>query len=113
MFKGKLKRVIAAALSVLTVLGAVPTTSYAASSTAKVTFGYVYQSNGSQVLLQNYFQGTHGPDGHAGKAALRIYANGAEAYCIEPGESLSTGDILTANASSTWNNLGGFVKLSV
>ena len=106
MLKGKIKRVIAAALSVLTVLGAVPTTGYAASSTAKVTFGYVYQSNGSQVYLQSSFQGTHGADGHAGKAALRIYANGAEAYCIEPGESLSTGDIFTANASSTWNNLG-------
>lgn len=106
MFKGKIKRVIAAALSVLSVFGAMPATSYAASSTATVTFAYVYQSDGSQVCLQSSFQGTHGADGHAGKAALRIYANGAEAYCIEPGESLSTGDILTANASSTWNNLG-------
>ncbi len=85
MLKGKIKRVIAAALSVLSVFGAMPATSYAASSTATVTFAYVYQSNGSQVCLQSSFQGTHGADGHAGKAALRIYANGAEAYCIEPG----------------------------
>ena len=36
----------------------------------------------------------------------QIYANGQEAYCIEPGAPLHTGDTLTANASETWNNLG-------
>lgn len=104
--KGTLKRMIAGVLGALTVVSAVPTSAFAASGNANIVFSYVYQSNGSQILYQDSFTGTHGSDGGAGKPMTQIYANGEEAYCIEPGASLHTGDTLTANASETWNNLG-------
>ena len=104
--KGKFKRIAAGVLSALMLVGAAPSSAFAAGGNANITFAYMYQSNGSQILYQSSFTGTHGTDGGAGHAATQIYANGEEAYCIEPGESLHTGDTLTANASDTWNNLG-------
>ena len=50
--------------------------------------------------------GTHAVNGGAGHPAVQIYADGEEAYCIEPGEHLLTGDVLTENASEAWNSLG-------
>lgn len=107
IFKGKLKRVMAAALSLMVCIGLVPTPAFAAGETAQITFAYMYQSDGSQILYQDSFVGTHGTDGGYGHTMTQIYANGEEAYCIEPGAPLHTGDSLTANASETWNNLGG------
>ena len=43
---------------------------------------------------------------HAGEARTRIYADGDNAYCIEPGISLHTGNTLEKDASVVWNNLG-------
>lgn len=107
IFKGKLKRIMAAALSLMVCIGLVPTPAFAAGETAQITFAYMYQSDGSQILYQDSFVGTHGTDGGYGHTMTQIYANGEEAYCIEPGAPLHTGDSLTANASETWNNLGG------
>lgn len=106
IWKGRLKRVAAAALGLLMCAGMVPTQAFAAEETARISFAYLYQSDGSRINWQDSFAGTHGNDGTAGKAMTQIYANGEEAYCIEPGERLNTGDHLTANASETWNNLG-------
>ena len=111
--KSKLKRIVAGVLSALAIVGTVPGSAFAADGTANIVFSYVYQSNGSQVMFQDSFVGTHGTDGGAGKPATQIYANGEEAYCIEPGASLHTGDTLTANASDTWNNLGSAKKNAV
>jgi uncharacterized surface anchored protein len=107
IFNGKLKRIMAAALSLMVCIGLVPTPAFAAGETAQITFAYMYQSDGSQILYQDSFVGTHGTDGGYGHTMTQIYANGEEAYCIEPGAPLHTGDSLTANASETWNNLGG------
>ena len=41
-----------------------------------------------------------------GEARTRIYADGDNAYCIEPGISLHTGNTLEKDASVVWNNLG-------
>ena len=104
--KGKLKRVAAGFLSALMLIGGMSGSAFAAGSTVNISFAYMYQSDGSQIRWTDSFAGTHGTDGGAGKATTQIYANGQEAYCIEPGESLHTGDQLTANASEAWNNLG-------
>lgn len=106
MIKGKFKRLIEMLLSVLMIAGIAPVSAFAAESSAAITFAYMYQSDGSQIVYQQSFTGTHGTDGAPGRAMTQIYANGQEAYCIEPGAPLHTGDTLTANASETWNNLG-------
>lgn len=113
MKKGKFKRIVAGVLSALTMVTAVPGTAFAAGEHASISFAYMYQSNGSQIMYQDSFTGTHGTDGAPGKAMTQIYANGKEAYCIEPGAPLHTGDSLQANASSTWNNLSSGKKNGV
>ena len=37
---------------------------------------------------------------------MEQYADGENAYCIEPGISLHTGNTLEKDASVVWNNLG-------
>ena len=43
--KGKIKRVIAGALSLLMLVGVVPTTAFAADNTISMSFGPAYQSD--------------------------------------------------------------------
>lgn len=113
MMKGKIKRIVAGVLSAMTIVGVIPAQTFAAGGSANITFAYMYQSNGSQILYQDSFMGTHGSDGGPGQAMTQIYANGEEAYCIEPGAPLHTGDTLTANASDAWNNLDSGKKEAV
>ena len=104
--KGKGRKLLAAALSLLMLVGLLPVSAFAAGSSVTVTFAYLYQSDGSQIMYQDTFVGTHAVNGGAGHPAVQIYADGEEAYCIEPGEHLLTGDVLTENASEAWNSLG-------
>ena len=105
-FKGKGRKLLAAVLSLLMLVGLLPVSAFAAGSSVTVTFAYLYQSDGSQIMYQDTFVGTHAVSGGAGHPAVQIYADGEEAYCIEPGEHLLTGDVLTENASEAWSNLG-------
>lgn len=111
--KSKIRRLAAGIFSALLMVSAIPAQAFAAGSTVTISFAYMYQSDGSQILYQDSFPGTHGTDGGAGKPMTQIYANGEEAYCIEPGESLHTGDSLTANASDAWNQLGSAKQKAV
>ena len=111
--KGKAKSLLAAALSLLILVGLLPVSAFAAGSSVTVTFAYLYQSDGSQIMYQDSFVGTHSTNGGAGRSAVQIYANGEEAYCIEPGAPLQTGAVLTENTSEAWNNLGTAKKESI
>lgn len=103
--KGTFKRIIAGLLGVMTMATAVPVSTFAAGSTVNITFAYMYESNGSQIKYQDSYVGTDGVDGGPGKAAMKIYANGEDAYCTEPGAPLNVGDKLIINASEAWNKL--------
>lgn len=41
-----------------------------------------------------------------GEELCKIFADGKEAYCIEPGHTLYSGNTLTESASTVWKNLG-------
>ena len=106
--KGKIKRIIAGALSLLMLVGVVPTTAFAADNTISMSFGPAYQSDGTLICYQDSFTSPNGlTDGSSGGTQRRviIYGDGEEAFCIQPGVPLNTGDQLTANASEAWNAL--------
>lgn len=114
--KGKFKRLIAGALSLLMLIGAVPTTAFAADNTISMSFGPAYQSDGTLICYQDSFTSPNGlTDGSAGGTQRRviIYGDGEEAFCIQPGVPLNTGDQLTANASEAWNALSSAQKEAV
>ena len=111
--KGKFKRVVAGALSLLMLAGVMPTTAFAAGNTVSMSFGPTYQSDGSLICYHGTFTSPNGlqsgsTDGTGNRKY--IYADGEEAYCIQPGVHLNTGDQLTANASDTWNALSSGKK---
>ena len=56
------------------------------------------------------FQQTTVSDGYTvgtpGEELCKIFADGKEAYCIEPGHTLYSGNTLTEDGSTVWKNLG-------
>ena len=93
-----------AAVTTLSVLAAA--TVSAASQRATITFAYCYDGNGNTIRYQQTASHNGITFSHAGEARTRIYADGDNAYCIEPGISLHTGNTLEKDASVVWNNLG-------
>ena len=99
-------RAIALVMALLTAISVFPTsTVMAASEKATITFEYAYDSSGNTIHYQQTV--THGgiTCGHAGETRVRIFADGDDAFCIQPGVSLHTGNKLTKNASETWDAL--------
>lgn len=106
------KRLLAGVISCLMMVSALPATAFAASEKATMTFAYSYQSDGTEIVYHDTFTvngiTSGGTDGSHHRTT--IYANGEEAYCIQPGVSLHRGDVLTANASDTWDALSSEVQ---
>lgn len=103
-----IKRVTAALLAVIVMLGTmfvVPVS--AAGKSVTVTFDYCYNTEGGII---KYVQKTTAPNGTTvgtvGEDLCRIYVDGKDAYCIEPGVYLMSGDTVTEDASTAWKNLG-------
>lgn len=106
--KGKqlFQKAVAMMMALLTATSIFPTsTAMAATEKATITFEYAYDSNGNAIHYQQTVTHDGITCGHAGETRVRIYADGDDAYCIQPGISLHTGDKLDKNASETWNAL--------
>lgn len=101
-----LRKGVAMLMAAATVASILPAaTASAASERATITFEYCYDSSGNIIRYQQTYSHDGRECGHAGEARTRIYADGENAYCIQPGVSLHTGNSLQANASDTWNAL--------
>lgn len=95
------RRGIALAVAAVTALSVLPTaTASAASQRATITFEYCYDSSGNTIRYQQTFSHNGITCGHAGEARTRIYADGENAYCIEPGISLHTGNTLESTLTA-------------
>lgn len=79
----------------------------AVGKSVTVTFYYCYDTAGNII---KYVQKTTAPNGTTvgtvGEELCRIYVDGKDAYCIEPGVYLMSGDTVTEDASTAWKNLG-------
>ena len=77
---------VALALAAVTTLSVLPAaTVSAASQRATITFAYCYDGNGNTIRYQQTASHNGVTFSHAGEARTRIYADGDNAYCIEPG----------------------------
>ncbi|MDD6848847.1 MAG: SpaA isopeptide-forming pilin-related protein [Oscillospiraceae bacterium] len=102
------KRMTAVLLVVVVMIGTfavLPVNAVGKSVT--VTFDYCYDTAGNII---KYVQKTTAPNGTTvgtvGEELCRIYVDGKDAYCIEPGVHLMSGDTVTEDASTVWRNLG-------
>ena len=91
----KLLRTTAVLLAVITVFSmmfALPVS--AVSDEVTIIFDYCYDSNGNTIKFQQKTTNDGYTVGVPGEELCKIFANDEEAYCIEPGHSLYSFDIL-------------------
>lgn len=104
----KFTRITAIFLAVAVIFGTMFSVSVSAASGDKVTitFDYCYDSAGNIIKFQQTTVSDGYTVGTPGEALCKIFADGKEAYCIEPGHTLYSGNTLTESASTVWKNLG-------
>lgn len=104
----KFTRIMAILLVVLIAFSTMFTLHVSAASGDKVTitFDYCYDSTGNTIKFQQTTVSDGYTVGTPGEELCKIFADGKEAYCIEPGHSLFSGNSLTENGSTVWKNLG-------
>lgn len=104
----KLTRITALLLAVAVIFGTMFSLPVSAASGDKVTitFDYCYDSTGNTIKFQQTTVSDGYTVGTVGEELCKIFADGKEAYCIEPGHTLYSGNTLTESASTVWKNLG-------
>ena len=104
----KFTRITALLLVVAVIFGtmfALPV-SAASGDTVTITFDYCYDSAGNIIKFQQTTVSDGYTVGTPGEELCKIFADGKEAYCIEPGHTLYSGNTLTEDGSTMWKNLG-------
>ena len=101
-------RMTAILLAVIALLSAFSGLSVSAKSGDKVsvTFGYCYDTGGSIIRFAKTVTNNGVTVGTPGEELCKIFANKKEAYCIQPGIGLHSGDKLTESGSTVWKKLG-------
>lgn len=104
----KFTRITALLLVVAVIFGTMFALPVRAASGDKVTitFDYCYDSTGNIIKFQQTTVSDGYTVGTPGEELCKIFADGKEAYCIEPGHTLYSGNMLTESASTVWKNLG-------
>ena len=106
--KRKFTRITALLLAVAVIFGTMFSLPVSAASGDKVTitFDYCYGSTGNIIKFQQTTVSDGYTVGTPGEELCKIFADGKEAYCIEPGHTLYSGNTLTEDGSTVWKNLG-------
>ena len=104
----KFTRITALLLVVAVIFGTMFSLPVSAASGDKVTitFDYCYDSAGNIIKFQQTTVNDGYTVGTVGEELCKIFADGKEAYCIEAGHTLYSGNTLTESASTVWKNLG-------
>lgn len=104
----KFTRITAFLLAVSVIFGTMFTLPVSAASGDKVTitFDYCYDSAGNIIKFQQTTVNDGYTVGTVGEELCKIFADGKEAYCIEPGHTLYSGNTLTEDGSTVWKKLG-------
>lgn len=104
----KFTRITALLLVVAVIFGTMFSLPVSTASGDKVTitFDYCYDSTGNTIKFQQTTVSNGYTVGTPGEELCKIFADGKEAYCIEPGHTLYSGNTLTEDGSTVWKNLG-------
>lgn len=108
MSNKKFTRITALLLAVAVIFGTMFALPVSAASGDKVTitFDYCYDSAGNIIRYKQTTVSDGYTVGTPGEELCKIFADGKEAYCIEPGHTLYSGNTLTEDGSTVWKNLG-------
>ena len=100
----KFTRITALLLVVAVIFGTMFSLPVSAASGDKVTitFDYCYDSTGNTIKFQQTTVSNGYTVGTPGEELCKIFADGKEAYCIEPGHTLYSGKCLSGTEDQKW-----------
>ena len=108
------KRAAAVLMAAVTTLFVLPaTTAFAAGDIGTISFTHTYDRNGNAMRYNSSAVFDGYTAGGTGNYKYRMYVDGDDAFCIQPGVPLRTGNTLKKNSSETWNALSANQKKAV
>lgn len=110
LFK-KAAALVMAAVTTFSVLPA--TTAFAAGDIGTISFDFTYDRNGNAMRYNSSAVFDGYTAGGTGSYKYRMYVDDDNAFCIQPGVPLKTGNTLKKNSSQTWNALSASQKKAV
>ena len=90
-----------------------PATAFAAGDIGTISFSHTYDSNGNAMRYNSSANIGGYTAGGTGNYKYRMFVDGENAFCIQPGVPLKTGNTLKKASSDTWNALSANQKKAV
>ena len=113
-FRRLFKKAAAALMAAVTALSVLPaTTAFAAGDIGTISFTHTYDSSGNTMRYNSSAVFDGYTAGGTGKYKYRMFVDGENAFCIQPGVPLKTGNTLKKAFSDTWNALSTNQKKAV
>lgn len=108
------KKAAALVMAAVTTFSVQPaTTAFAAGDIGTISFDFTYDRNGNAMRYNSSAVFDGYTAGGTGSYKYRMYVDGDDAFCIQPGVPLKTGNTLKKNSSQTWNVLSSSQKKAV
>ena len=108
------KKAAALVMTAVTTFSVLPaTTAFAAGDIGTISFDFTYDRNGNAMRYNSSAVFDGYTAGGTGSYKYRMYVDGDNAFCIQPGVPLKTGNTLKKNSSQTWNALSSSQKKAV
>lgn len=109
-----IKKAAALVMAAVTALSVMPaTTAFAAGDIGTISFTHTYDSSGNAMRYNSSAVINGYTAGGTGEYKYRMYVDGEDAFCIQPGVPLKTGNTLKKASSDTWNALSSNQKKAV
>ena len=107
------KKAAAFVMAAVTALSIMPATAFAAGDIGMISFSHTYDSNGNAMRYNSSANIGGYTAGGTGNYKYRMFVDGENAFCIQPGVPLKTGNTLKKASSDTWNALSANQKKAV
>ena len=113
-FRRLFKKAAAALMAAVTALSVLPAqAAFAAGDIGTISFTHTYDSSGNAMRYNSSAVFDGYTAGGTGKYKYRMFVDGENAFCIQPGVPLKTGNTLKKASSDTWNALSANQKKAV
>ena len=113
-FRRLFKKAAATLMAAVTALSILPaTTAFAAGDIGTISFSHTYDSSGNAMRYNSSATFDGHTAGGTGNYKYRMFVDGENAFCIQPGVPLKTGNTLKQASSDTWNALSANQKKAV
>ena len=113
-FRRLFKKAAATLMAAVTALSVLPaTTAFAADDIGTISFAHTYDSSGNAMRYNSSAVFDGYTAGGTGEYKYRMFVDGENAFCIQPGVPLKTGNTLKKASSDTWNALSANQKKAV